>query len=232
MKKFFAAVVLMMFGSPLLAMGFQLAPNKWESLVIPGNPEGYTLGQLLGDDLAGLTYGEDWAVFVFDAPTQAYIAPESLSSEIETAQAFWIIQLSDQTVELDLPEGLPEAEPSLASHCADNWYSLTLPARSTDVAPSSMFHLVGSPFSSGSDVADFRLVTEPSGASCVNGCDLDEAGLAEYSKNFFYVYNSGSNQYEQFDVSTTISPWQGFWLEALPALQPHAPRLNIPYTES
>jgi len=66
MKRFFNVLALLFLCFPLAAAGFQLEPNRWESLVIPGNPEGLNIGQLLGDDMGSLDYGTDWAIYVFD----------------------------------------------------------------------------------------------------------------------------------------------------------------------
>jgi len=228
MKKYCIAAVLMLIGSPLMAMGFQLSPNKWETLVVPGDPEGWTIGQLFGDDLESLEYKTEWIIYVYDASAGNYTVPDSLESELKAGQGFWIIQTSDDVIELDLPAGIQDADNVADATCGDGGRCFPVSLPGSGEAGTS-FNLVGAPYSQQTPVGNYRFVTESEESRCAAGCDLSDAREAEYSQSFFYVYNSGSNEYDEFGTGSTLQPWQGFWVASLPAAQEYSRRLNIPF---
>jgi len=227
MQKLCFALVLLVLSSPLIADTFELRPNSWEILVIPGDPAGRSIGELLADDMQSLEYKEDWTIYTYNASSQSYSSPSSLENELVAGQAFWIIQTGDTSVTLDIPDSLPEPQPLNDPACASNQgcYSINLSTGDT----SDSFHLVGSPFSDATDINNLRFATQSSGA-CASGCDLNQAGSAEYSNSFVWVYDSAMGSYNKISTGDTVLPWQGFWMVVLAAAQPHDPRLNFPYS--
>ncbi len=228
----YLALSLLLLSSSASAIEFQLKPNTWEILVIPGDPAGRSIETLLADDMGSLVYKEDWVMYTYDGQSQTYKSPNSLSDEIEAGQAFWIIHSGTSTVELDIPVGLPEAPATVDATCASTQgcYAIPLPGTSSelDEEPDVSFHLIGSPFSHDVDVSKIRLVTQASAPACASGCDMTQASAAEYTSSFFWAYNSGTGAYEQYSVRDSLSPWQGFWLPTLSTAQAHSPTLNIP----
>lgn len=232
----YLVLLLAQLSSTALANDFQLNPNTWELLVIPGDPAGKSIETLLADDMGELVYGEDWIIFTFDSATQSYSSPDSLSGELEAGQAFWIVQIGTTAVELDVPVGLPEASVTIDTTCASEQgcYAITLPSGSSGAndEPGSSYHLIGSPFSFEMDVSEIRLVTQASGPACTQGCNLNQAGTAEYTDSFFSVYDSEAGKYQQYSMGDTLEPWQAFWFSTLPDVQNHFPSLNLPFSDS
>ena len=179
-----------------------------------------------------LIYGEDWIVYTFNDETQNYSLVNYSGNELEAGEAFWIVHIGDAAVELDIPVGLPKAKSVVLPACGSDQGCFPLPLENgpsnpdTDTAQS--FHLIGSPFSYNSEVGEVRFVTQPSAAECESGCSLEEAGAAEFSESFFWVYNSSTAEYEQRSTGDEIKPWEGFWFVTLPAAHANSPTLNIP----
>ena len=83
---------------------FDLQDSRWESLVLPGDPDGRTIGDLFADDLPGV-FGVDWVLFTYDPslPDFGNYRIPSLEYELQVGEAFWIIQASGVTRTLTLP---------------------------------------------------------------------------------------------------------------------------------
>jgi len=216
------------FRDPDIVSPFVLRDGRWESLVIPGNPEGRTIASLFGDYLPVAEYAATWIIFTFDPETQVYESPD-LGSVPEQGRAFWMIQETGVDVTIgvlnDLPTG--DAEPSLACASVSGCLSLPLP---TD-PDSARYDLVGSPYNTMTSLADVRFKTNIGVDNCTNGCDLSQANDEQFSIDGVFAYDSEINDYRRENLESLIEPWQGYWVVARPAADGRSPELLVPLTQ-
>ena len=232
------AVALLLLGWCLSAAAstFTLAHDRWETLVIPANPDGQTVGDLLGDDLPdNAVYGTDWAVYTYNPQTLAY-NHSSLDEQLFQGQAFWIMQQTGEPVILDMPDDLPATDYSESAACTseEGCFEIALPADPALPAGSvgQRYALIGAPFDFTSNIADVRLQTDVDGAACEAGCDLAQSAAQNYTPDHVWIYDDDTTNphYINAGIGYTISPWQGYWIAALAALEGNSPQLLLPYS--
>jgi hypothetical protein len=230
-----SALVLLLLGWCLNATAstFTLADDRWESLVIPANPDGRTVGELLGDDLPiDSLFGSDWAVFTYNPQIGTYNT-SSLDEVLIQGRAFWIIQRTGEAVVLDVPDDLPAGDYAQSGACASDAGCFEMPLPADSMLPAGAmgqrFDFVGAPFAFASNLADVRLQTTFDGDTCEAGCDLAQAAAQSYTLDQVWIYDDSINNYLTPGSGDTVAPWRGYWVVALQAVEGKSPSLLLPY---
>lgn len=218
------------------ASTFTLAHDRWETLVIPANPEGRTVADLLGDDLPeSAVYGTDWAVYTYNPQTRAY-NHSSPDQQLFQGQAFWIIQLTNEPVILDMPDDLAAADYSESAACTseEGCFEIALPADPALPAGTvgQRYALIGAPYDFTSDLTDIRLQTDVDGDACEPGCDFTQSAAQNYTPDHVWIYDDAATNPHYIDagIGYAVGPWQGYWIAALQALEGKSPYLLLPYS--
>ncbi|HHJ20810.1 MAG TPA: hypothetical protein ENJ84_13455, partial [Gammaproteobacteria bacterium] len=112
---------------PPLVTPFLLAPNQWQQISPPVSA-GTTnsVRDLFADDLPAGRYGLDWILFRYDAASHSYQDP-GLDGPVLAGQGYWIIQLTEGDVTLDIDDYDPAALPNdvaLPTIAGVNWHML------------------------------------------------------------------------------------------------------------
>jgi lysophospholipase L1-like esterase len=174
---------------------FNLPTNKWQLISLPANPPATlnTVKGVFSDDLSG-AYGVDWILYEYDAERSAY-NPLQESSQVQQGKGYWIIQLSGETKNLNMPSGSTHLSPEIplvSSTGSVQWNLLGTPFAESKV--------LGSFLVKGSDV-------------CTQGCGLDEAHQKQLVFNKVWAYEGQG--YKEKGVTSIIEPWKGFWMPTL-----------------
>jgi len=206
---------------------FNLQTNRWEQLTIPANTSNLTLREMFADDLAPADYGSRWIVWRFDAPNGVYVNP-GLDGSISQGHGFWIIQVTGETVTLDLPESADYASTIQIAGCSARTCAEGALAARPEQANYSM---LGSALTRTVPVDQLRLKTTNAENSCGDGCTINEAIDEEYLSAAFWHWDSSANQYVNLQELGEIGPWQSFWALTLADLSDAAARLLFPSIE-
>lgn len=194
---------------------FELPHNKWRIISLPATPpdSANTLEKILGDDIgAGATYGQDWVVYAYNAPSNNYGAPVSLTDKLQKGRGYWIIQVFNQeNVTLKMPLGSIETP-----------NTETIPLASAN-SGSIQWNLAGNPFSFPLDLGQLRLTTDA--PSCIDGnCYLDQAKEHTLVHNKVWTYDG--NQYTEQGTNSQLNAWDGFWVATLENSKNHSVALT------
>ena len=238
---------------------FELKDQQFELLSLPCEPpEGSTISDLFGDDIAGGYFDNaantgTWVVFTFDPTldTPNYVDPGP-DGELNIGQGFWLIQATGSDVVIDLPDGsfAVSSDRSGGDSCAsaEGCYNIPLSGAvhpidvNTQQPALTLVDLIGNPFSGQTVAFDELRVSTTVGACSVgsDGCSLDEATLlndggANVLGNVMFSYdselpnaNGGLGDYVQVSRGEQLSPWQGYWVFELPEAVGNNPVLRVP----
>ena len=210
---------------PVSTSSFTLKSGRWESLVVPANPAGATIQDIFADELGVAGYATSWIVYTFNESTQSYDQP-GLTGVLKQGQAFWIIQTTGADIQISAGNSLPHAEVTTSQNCAspDGCLLIPLPANSGQ----RQLAFAGSPYDMPLDIAEIRISTEAIIGICTRGCDLDLATEAELIAGNLYVYDSANGIYSRPGTESSLTAWQGFWIELLPVPEGTNPSLLLP----
>ncbi|RUM94518.1 MAG: hypothetical protein DSZ28_02775 [Thiothrix sp.] len=182
---------------------FSLSHNQWRIISLPATPPDSTntVEKILGDDMAGGIYEQNWIVYAYDTTSNSYGGPLSLSDTMEQGKGYWIIQnFSQDAITLDMPENSTEIP------AAD---SIPLTA-SKDGSP--QWNLAGNPLGTSLVLENLRLTT--TAPSCNDGgCGLNKAKDNNLVHNKVWTYDG--QRYIKKGVGSVLQPWEGFWVPTL-----------------
>jgi hypothetical protein len=204
---------------------------QWTMLSLPCKvPSGKTIEDLFADDVLingqPGSYDNDWVVYIFNSELSEY-EKSGLQDTLVPGQGFWFIQLSGNSVTLDLPPGsqvAPSHVPGGACQSQLGCIGLSLSGAPNDGA---RWNLLGNPFSAGVVTNKLTVLTNSGACSGLqDGCDLAEAAAANILHDSLWVYNE--NGYEERTGSMVIDSWDGFWAAELPAAAGLLPSLQVP----
>ncbi|ASJ74562.1 hypothetical protein [Granulosicoccus antarcticus] len=188
--------------------------DSWMQLVIPADTAGQTVEQLFADDLDADSYNQDggWVVFTYDPTENVYDNP-GLSGTIPPGTGFWMLQVTGVEVSIDVPLSLPTPTITTSLPCiaAGGCFAKTLLS-----GPSvTSWNLLGSPFKRFQPLAGLLVGNETAGGPCFEGCSLQEAETENLSSAALWHYDSEKESYVEYDQSSGLVPWRGFWMAAL-----------------
>jgi len=193
---------------------FRLQNNSWEQLVVPGNSSTLTIRDMFADDLPAAGYGSDWALFIYDAPSGAYVDP-GIDGNLNQGVGFWIIQTTGSVVALDLPDSLGLATTIDSAACdVDSCSEVPVYAQ----ANQSVYNMVGSALVTLASIEQTKLRTAGEALLCGSGCSLNDATGYQYIGNALWHYDSSAGEYVDLVEVGQIGPWQGVWLQTKTAM--------------
>jgi hypothetical protein len=177
---------------------------------LPASPpaSANTVEKILGDNMAGGSYGQNWVVYAYDAASNGYGNALALGATMEKGKGYWVIQsFKEEGVRLDMPANsteTPATEPIPLAASKDG---------------SVQWNLAGNPLATSLAMGDLRLTTNA--PSCNDGsCGLDKARDNNLIHNKVWTYTGSS--YEEKGIGDSLQPWDAFWIPALGASQGHA----------
>jgi len=168
-----------------------------------------TIEQLFADELPASSYGEKWVIFLFDRQTQIYVKSE-IDSTLSQGDGFWMMQITDADVTIDLPVDVADGDAVLTNACAST--EGCFPAQISTSATASAWSLLGAPYASPVEVNKIQ-VTSSNGV-CATGCDLAQAKSEGLLLTEQWTYDTSSGQYVALADSEYLQPWQGLWFNA------------------
>jgi len=209
--KYFIACLLFIASFSALAAPptFSLPHNQWRIISLPATPPDSTntVEKILGDDMAGGVYKQNWIVYAYDTTSNSYGGALSLSDTMEQGKGYWIIQnFSQDAITLDMPENSTEIP------AAD---SIPLAASKDG---STQWNLAGNPLGTSLVLENLRLTT--TAPSCNDGgCGLDKAKDNNLVHNKVWTYDGqrtyDGQHYKEKGVDSVLQPWEGFWVATL-----------------
>lgn len=199
-----------------------LEPRVWTQASLPANAGGVPLNELFTDDLLAENYGSIWRVFIYDAIMGEYKDP-GINGTIAQGQGFWIIQISENTVQITLGiEDVQDASVLSTTACfnAESGCAHTI----LDVTDREVsWNMVGSPFDDGLPASQLRIVSGADDTACSAGCSLADATAAGLTDGELFHYPGQDLPYEDVASGGSLQPWDGYWLGLLPAAIAQAP---------
>jgi hypothetical protein len=200
----------------------QLPNNQWQLISLPGDSgSSNTVRTIFGDELPMAGYGVDWNLFVLNEFGEyRSIDPDEI---LAPGVGYWIIQLTGNTVGLNLPEGATKAAVTPSAACSREEGCFEIPLRTSS---GIRWNLIGAPVSGtvNSDLLRAVITSEECGNS---GCTLDQAESHGYLHNKMWRYSATSG-YEEIDSEASTSPWDGLWFPALGGAENKQPKLLFP----
>ena len=209
-------------------VSYPLTNNKWHLIGLPralANGEN-TVADVFGDDLIGLTYNTDWAMFFYDSANGSYVNPGLTDLPLKQGVGYWIIQKSGVDVTLTLPSASLVTPMTTSPQCTSAKGCFEIPLDTQE--GKTGWNLLAHVFESETTADQWRVVTKTGSVSCasVTGCTLGEAKIANIVHDQFWHFNGVS--YETLEGSDLIKPWYGLWAAALNQAAGLEPKLLIP----
>ncbi len=206
-----------------------LYPNQWKQISLPCDPGASSIETIFADDMPGLAngYGVNWALWLYDSISNRYVAPD-LSDPVEVGRGYWIIQISNSSMVVDMPQPCTAPSVEVSTQCThvDGCFPIPLATTSGSIT----WSMPGFPFPLKSVVIDQLRVSTDSGVCAdSDGCTLDEAEAATVVHNVIWHYNQMS--YNTLSGQSLINPWSGFWLPTLNNANGLNPKLLVPLPE-
>jgi hypothetical protein len=199
------ACLLFISSSAVLAVDFNLPSDQWRLISLPAAPPATenTVEKVFGDNVPGV-YGTDWTLFEYNSGINKY-RKLNKTDPVKQGVGYWVIQLSGNTVALNLPAGSQASAPAIALTSSKN--------------KNPQWNLVGSPFSEPRSLGDFSIEVT-NGDMCGNsGCSLDQAKDKQLAHNKVWSYNGQG--YEEKGTGDRVHPWEGFWISTLAGSSGH-----------
>jgi hypothetical protein len=227
-----SAVAVMLAGclaQPAIAGSVTLLDTTWHLLSVPGSPAQNTVEDIFDDalDVSHLSPSGDstWAVYTFDAEIQRY-SRATANTPLGNGQGFWIIQITGDNVEIEMPQPSTGSVATVQDGCATSagCFAVDLPTDDT----STQWLMTGSPFNWSVAASQLRVKAIP--PICGDGCTLEESEQDGYTGNSVFAYDSVSGHYQTIDGDQLVAPWSGFWFDVEPLANGLDPQLLIPDT--
>ena len=207
-------------------ISYTLPDNQWQQIGLPRKlpADKNTVETVFGDDLEGLVYNTDWAVYAYDTANGGYVNP-GLTGELQQGVGYWIIQKSGVNATLSLPFRSTATPVTTPTQCPSENGCFEIPLITKEGATG--WNMLSHAFESEVTLDQLRIVTK-SGSTCADadGCTLEEAKEAEIVHNQFWRYDGTG--YQRLGGSDLIKPWYGLWIPTLGAAFDSEPILLIP----
>ena len=203
---------------------YQLPSNKWLQISIPADLINTTVADVFADDLPEADLGTKWAIFSYNSAEGIY-NELGLSDKINQGEGYWIVQITGNTVNIDLPATVQETQVQQSSQCTSTsgCYEIILQA----VANNGYWSILGYPFEhSLNSLNKVRIVTNSGVCADDDGCTLDEASTAKIFLNKLWSYNGTT--YDSLTPANKINSWAGAWGRTLENSNGVEVRLLIP----
>ena len=205
-------------------VSYALPDNQWRQIGLPRKlpADKNTVATVFGDDLEGLAYNTDWAVYSYDTVNGGYVNP-GLTGELQQGVGYWIIQESGAKATLSLPSGSTVTPVTTKPQCPskNGCFEIPLVAKNGAIGWNMLSHT----FESEVALNQLRVVTKTNTA-CAAGCTLEEAKTAGIVHNQFWRYDGAS--YQELGGNDMIKPWYGLWVPTLMGAVDLEPKLQIP----
>lgn len=215
------AVSLLLVSGLATAASRDVESGEWQLLSLPGDSTA-PVGSLFGDSLPADEINNTWAVFTFDTTSFSYRAL-SATDQIEPSDAFWFVQLTGQSVTIDLALEVDSPALEISEICTSASGCIEHELTATGAVGWTM---VGAPFMQSVPVDQIRLVT--SDGPCAQGCNMIEAASVGLTNGIFYAYDAARQAYAEIGVGDSLQSEVGYWFaNTLPAGYEGA-RLLIP----
>ncbi len=200
---------------------FQLETDIWRMISLPADPgANNTVTHLFGDYLPILDYGTSWSVFTYE-PGGDYVNVGE-TGELTPGTGYWIIQLTGEAVEIEMPPGSSPVTTVSSTACNNPNGCFEIPIASSDTV---LWNMIGNPTAQAMDFDGLRVRTND--GSCANGCTLNEAQAANYLHNQLFSY-PGTGSYEVIEPGENLPAWDGAWSPALPGSNGLEPGILVP----
>lgn len=187
---------------------YPLPPNQWHQISLPCDPVNSSIRAVFGDDVQG-QLGKDWALFSYDTTSTSYRELD-LDHNLSQKKAYWIIQLSKSTANLDIQGQSPASTQSIHLET---------------IAGSTGWNMIGYPYNREQSLNKVRVVTDTS--QCISGCKLKDAKNKKIVNDTLWHYNPATKQYVSVNTNSTWTPWGGYWAATLINAHGSIPRLSI-----
>ena len=196
-KRTLPILFFLIFSKPIFAVeNYELPSGEWRLISLPLDPgASNSVNDVFGDDI-NADYGTEWLMYGFNAASKAY-ETKDLNGSLQHGLGYWIIQITGENVQLDMPASSVESTVS----------PLTVPAD----GEKNRWNLSGYPLSVTKKFSD--LIIKTSTGTCADaGCDPNEAKLQKIFQNEVWRLSQvDAQQYEKISGETTLNPWDGFW---------------------
>ena len=184
--------------------------GKWAQLSLPADASNLTIRALFADELAANEYNNLWVIYYFDSVSGEYVNP-GIDGSLPQSAGFWMMQITDSAVSLQLPSTIPAASATSSSACAADQCSIAPITSRNDAA---VFNFIGSAQPGPSQTSELRLRSRSNGSPCAVGCALDTAVAQRLLRAPLWHYDTATNNYIDLGEIGQIGPWQGVWMRA------------------
>ncbi|MFK7994585.1 MAG: glycoside hydrolase family 5 protein [Granulosicoccus sp.] len=187
------------------AQELNLEPNNWELFSVPGQSS-QSIDALFADSFDGQVAGSTWGIFELDAQTQVYRQLQG-QEPLRPGTGFWMIQIGDSPVSVQLPARANPAGTSSAACQATACLEQPLP---TGVA--GRWSLIGTPANTPLSFDAISVRTD--GGVCTAGCSLSQAAAQGMTTGELYTYDSAGGQYSNVSDGGALTPGKGYWFSS------------------
>ncbi len=201
-----------------------LEAKKWYIVALPYVPSsGSTVAEIFGDDIVP-TYGSDWYMYSYSSAKGKYLKL-SLTDIIDHGIAYWIRQLGETDVLVDVPNNSAGALLTTGLPCPIGQQCFIQPITKSGAV--NQYHFIGNPFSSPVPWDNIRLITDTGSCSVDTGCTLTEAASENLIESYARSYFQGSSVF--LSAGSIIKSWQGFYIRSFADAFGKNPRLVFAY---
>lgn len=204
LAKYILICLLSTFSSSAFSVDdFSLPNNQWRMISLPANPgANNTVRAVFGDDIAPADYGRDnkWTLYSYNTKLNRY-DPLELDTPLEQGKGYWMIQVTGESVTLDMPKGSSDTPQE---------YSIKLTSSQGNGSP--QWNLAGYPFSDSRKLGNF-FVKSSDGVCSNPACDIDQAETEKLLHNQVWTYDG--QKYIPKSRDKKLNPWEGFWVPTL-----------------
>ena len=108
-KRTLSILFFLILAKPIFALeNYELPSGEWRLISLPLNPGvSNSVNDIYGDDV-NADYGTEWLMYGFNSASKAY-ETKDLNESLQHGLGYWIIQITGESVQLDLPASSIEA---------------------------------------------------------------------------------------------------------------------------
>ncbi len=207
-------------------MTLTLLKNQWNQIAIPCQlpAASNSVNAVLGDDITGI-YGQDWAVFEYNPASNAYLQL-SEGDSLQQGKGYWIVQLSSDSVVVDLPTESTLPALTTSTQCSSSSGCFEVAVAALDSA--TTWNMLGSPYVGDTSIDIFRLKTASGVCADSDACTLTEAAAEALFHDQVWHYDPAIEDYVLIEGAAAMNPWAGFWAASLSNATGVTPVLLLP----